>query len=55
LISPALTSIYVPAKEMGNSAVNILIDELNEESGNITQQLLAGHLVVAKSTGQAPK
>jgi len=55
LISPALTSIYVPAKEMGNSAVNILIDELNEESGNITQQLLVGHLVVAKSTGQAPK
>lgn len=48
---PPLTTIDLPAHEMGELAVNILIDEIEGIKGHESQSLMAGELVVRGTTG----
>jgi len=47
---PPLTSVNLPAFDMGRSAANILIDQIEGKHNNQNQQLLAGDLVIRGST-----
>ena len=50
---PPLTTISVPAHQMGHDAVDILIDQLEGTTGSNSQQLWAGDLVVRGTTAPA--
>ena len=47
---PPLTSVDLPAFEMGRSAANILIDQIEGKQTKKNQQLLAGELVIRGTT-----
>jgi DNA-binding LacI/PurR family transcriptional regulator len=50
---PPLTSVNLPAFDMGRSAANILIDQIEGKQNNQKQQLLAGDLVIRGTTDKA--
>ena len=47
---PPLTSVSLPAFDMGKSATNILIDQIEGKHNNRNQQLFAGALVIRGTT-----
>ncbi len=47
---PPLTTISVPANQMGRAAADILIDQLEGITGSNSQQLWVGDLVVRGTT-----
>jgi DNA-binding LacI/PurR family transcriptional regulator len=51
---PTLTSIHVPGAEAGATAVDLLLDALNETESESNQPALETRLVVRGSTGPAP-
>ncbi len=52
---PPLTTIKVPASEMGGAAADILIDKLEEKPEQRTQQLWGGELAIRGTTSIAPR
>jgi DNA-binding LacI/PurR family transcriptional regulator len=49
--TPPVTSINLPAAEMGRIGAELLIDQLESSSDRATQLLLAAELVIRQSTG----
>ena len=52
---PPLTTVNLPAFEMGAKASNILIDEIEQKENKQNQALLAGELVIRGTTAKARK
>jgi len=49
--TPPVTSINLPAAEMGRIGAELLINRLESDSDRATQQLLAAELIIRQSTG----
>jgi DNA-binding LacI/PurR family transcriptional regulator len=52
---PPLTTVNLPAFEMGAKASNILIDQIEQKENKQNQALLAGELVIRGTTAKARK
>lgn len=52
---PPLSTVNLPAREMGAAASNILIDHIEGIEKNSKQQLIAGELAIRGTTGPVPK
>ena len=52
---PPLTTVNLPAFEMGAKASNILIDQIEQKQNKQNQALLAGELVIRGTTAKARK
>ena len=50
---PPLTTVDLPAYEMGRAASNILIDQIEGKASDSNQALLAGELVIRGTTAKA--
>ena len=50
---PPLTTVDLPAYEMGRAASNILIDQIEGKASDANQALLAGELVIRGTTAKA--
>ena len=48
---PPLSTVNLPAREMGEAAANILIDQIEGVEKNSKQQLIAGDLAIRGTTG----
>ena len=53
VISPALTTIHVPSREMGQSAANYLLREINAEQRSIERIRLKTELLIRETTALA--
>ncbi len=52
LVDPAITSITQPVNELGNYAVEFLVDEMeNKEKVKVKKKILETHLIIRKSCG----
>ena len=49
-ISPSLTTIYQPSRELASAAVGMLLEEVNSSSGEARRKLLDYRLVLREST-----
>ena len=52
---PPLSTVNLPAREMGEAAANILIDQIEGVEKNSKQQLIAGNLAIRGTTGPVRK
>jgi len=53
--TPPVTSLNLPAAEMGRIGTELLINQLENDSQRATQRLLAAELVIRQSTGPCKK
>lgn len=58
LADPALTSVAQPFEEVGQAAVNLLVEQIEKPSGDrdmlMPEQIVSTHLVVRQSTASPP-
>ncbi len=51
---PALTTVRQPHRELGTTAVRMLLERIRDVEASIPNQLLEGKLIVRESTGHPP-
>ena len=51
---PALTTVRQPHRELGTTAVRMLLERIHDVEASIPNQLLEGKLIVRESTGHPP-
>ena len=51
---PALTTVRQPHRELGTTAVRMLLERIRDVEASIPNQLLEGKLIMRESTGHPP-